>query len=79
MVSEEDENLFEHLRLWRKDTAEEMGVPPYVIFHDATLAAIAKLKPDSSSALGTVSGVGEKKLDAYGDEILGLVTKHLAA
>ena len=79
LVSEEDENLFEHLRLWRKDTAEEMGVPPYVIFHDATLAAIAKLKPDSTSALGTVSGVGEKKLDAYGDEILGLVTKHLAA
>lgn len=73
LVSAEDENLFEHLRLWRKDTAEDLGVPPYVVFHDATLAAIAKSRPNSTEALRGVSGVGEKKLEAYGDEILRLV------
>lgn len=79
LVSSEDENLFELLRLWRKDTAEELGVPPYVIFHDATLAAITKTRPDNIAALGEVSGVGEKKLDAYGDEILRLVAEHIPA
>ncbi len=79
LVSREDENLFERLRLWRKETAEELEVPPYVVFHDATLAAIAKVKPGSVDALGNVSGVGQKKLDAYGDEILSLVAQYVAA
>ncbi len=77
LVSTEDENLFEGLRLWRKETAEDLGVPPYVIFHDATLAAITKTRPGSIVALGGVSGIGEKKLAAYGDEILRLVAQYI--
>ena len=73
LVDAADEDLFENLRLWRKQTAEEQGVPPYVIFHDATLAAIASLKPDSIEALGEVPGIGAKKLDAYGWELLRLL------
>ena len=73
LVSTEDQDLFERLRLWRKDTAEEQGVPPYVIFHDATLAAIAAERPDSIEALQHVQGIGAKKLDAYGYEILSLI------
>ena len=73
LVSTEDQDLFERLRLWRKDTAEEQGVPPYVIFHDATLAAIAADRPDSIEALQHVQGIGAKKLDAYGYEILSLI------
>ncbi len=75
LVSEADQDLFERLRLWRKDTAEEQGVPPYVIFHDATLAAIAAGRPDSIATLQDVPGIGAKKLDAYGYEILSLVSE----
>ncbi len=79
LVDAADENLFERLRLWRKDTADELGKPPYVIFHDATLAAIAALKPDSLEALGAVSGVGAKKLDTWGEEILAVLAAHSEA
>ena len=61
---------FERLRAWRRDTAKAAGVPPYVIFHDATLRAIAVLAPDSLGALGEVSGVGETKRARYGEGLL---------
>ncbi len=66
--------LFEQLRVWRAATAKELGVPAYVIFHDATLRAIAELAPASLSDLGTVSGVGAAKLDRYGADIMALVS-----
>jgi ATP-dependent DNA helicase RecQ len=50
--------------------AREHNLPAYVIFHDATLAAIAALAPDSLDALAGVSGLGAKKLEAYGDAVL---------
>ena len=49
------------------------GLPPYVIFHDATLAAIAAAHPESHDDLAGISGIGAKKLERYGDEILGVV------
>ncbi len=73
LVSEADQDLFERLRLWRKDTAEEQGVPPYVIFHDATLAGIAAGRPGTIQDLQGIPGIGAKKLDAYGYEVLSLV------
>ncbi|MGJ8668102.1 MAG: DNA helicase RecQ [Oceanococcus sp.] len=73
LVSDEDQNLFERLRLWRKDVAEEQGVPPYVIFHDATLAGVAAGRPESIEQLQSIPGIGAKKLDAYGYEVLTLV------
>ncbi|CAN5391696.1 DNA helicase RecQ [soil metagenome] len=65
-----DDPLFDALRACRRELALEAGVPPYVIFHDSTLREMAQYRPDSLSALGTVSGVGTRKLDAYGDAFL---------
>ena len=65
-----DQPLFEALRAWRKDEAGRQHVPPYVIFHDRTLAEIARLRPAGLSALGAVSGVGEGKLARYGEAVL---------
>lgn len=50
--------------------AKEHGLPAYVIFHDATLAEMARAKPTSLDEMSTISGVGAKKLEAYGREIL---------
>ncbi|MEV7423099.1 DNA helicase RecQ [Streptomyces sp. NPDC091212] len=61
---------FEALRAWRGASAKEQGVPAYVIFHDATLRAIAVLGPSTLAELGTVTGVGENKLAKYGEQIL---------
>ena len=65
--------LFERLRAWRGATAKEQGVPAYVIFHDATLRAIAALAPASMDQLGTVNGVGQSKLTKFGDQVLAVV------
>lgn len=65
--------VFERLRAWRKDEAQRQHVPPYVIFHDATLAEIAMRRPSSRPALAAVSGVGEGKLDRYGEAVLEVV------
>lgn len=69
----EDAALFESLRVWRRETASEAGVPPYVIFHDATLAEIVSAKPQSLADLSDVSGVGEAKLARYGEAVVALV------
>jgi ATP-dependent DNA helicase RecQ len=61
---------FAALRTWRAEVAKEHNLPAYVVFHDATLAAMATEQPTSLDALGRISGVGAKKLEAYGSEIL---------
>ncbi|MBU1756480.1 MAG: HRDC domain-containing protein, partial [Alphaproteobacteria bacterium] len=62
--------LFEALRALRKELADEAQVPPYVVFHDATLRAMAEARPRSLSALSRIPGVGAKKLEAYGARFL---------
>jgi ATP-dependent DNA helicase RecQ len=69
-LSPEQESVFEELRAWRGATAKEQGVPAYVVFHDATLRAIAAAGPSSLPELMGISGVGESKLAKYGDGIL---------
>jgi ATP-dependent DNA helicase RecQ len=69
----EDGKLFEALRAWRRQTASAAGVPPYVIFHDATLAAIVEAKPADLAALGRVSGIGEAKLKRHGTHVLAVL------
>ncbi|MFF9125822.1 DNA helicase RecQ [Streptomyces sp. NPDC014889] len=64
---------FEALRAWRAEQAREQGVPAYVIFHDATLREIVSLWPTSVAQLGTVGGVGEKKLATYGEGVLAVL------
>ena len=65
--------MFDALRAWRAEVAREHGLPAYVIFHDATLAEMARERPATLEALAGVSGVGAKKLEAYGQEILRVV------
>jgi len=72
-LPEESLPVFERLRAWRRDLAAEHGVPAYVIFHDATLKEIARTRPGSLGELRGIAGVGERKLEAYGGEILALV------
>ena len=67
------EALFERLKQWRRATASERGVPPYVIFHDATLRGIAERRPATLAELAGIGGVGEKKLDAYGAQLIDLI------
>ncbi|PJJ73437.1 ATP-dependent DNA helicase RecQ [Diaminobutyricimonas aerilata] len=67
--------LFERLRAWRAGVAREQGVPAYVVFGDATLRGIAATRPGSLEALSTISGVGEKKLESYGEAVLELVSQ----
>jgi ATP-dependent DNA helicase RecQ len=66
---------FTALKAWRGEVARAHNLPAYVIFHDATLAAIAALAPQSLEDLQGISGIGAKKLEAYGDEVLRVVAQ----
>jgi ATP-dependent DNA helicase RecQ len=74
-LSKSEQAIFEKLRWWRVETARSHGVPAYVIFVDATLREIAKVKPSSIDDLRGVTGVGEKKLISYGDEIVAIINE----
>ncbi len=67
---------FTALKAWRSQVAREHNVPAYVVFHDATLAEMARSLPRSLGALGAISGVGAKKLGVYGDALLALLEEH---
>ncbi|RYY34270.1 MAG: ATP-dependent DNA helicase RecQ, partial [Sphingomonadales bacterium] len=67
------EPLFEALRARRRELAMEAQVPPYVIFHDSVLRDMASEKPGSLDALGRISGIGSRKLEAYGDAFLQVI------
>jgi ATP-dependent DNA helicase RecQ len=74
-MSPDASSLFERLRTWRAATAKEQGVPAYVVFSDATLRGIAELAPTTTDALGTVSGIGQVKLERYGPAVLAVVAE----
>ncbi len=78
-LSAPQQALFEKLRWWRVETARSHNVPAYVIFHDATLREIARAMPVTLDELRQVSGVGEKKLETYGAELIDLVSGQEAA
>ena len=68
--------LFDALRELRRELAVEGQVPPYVIFHDAVLRAMATDRPSSRDELARINGVGAKKLDAFGDRFLDCIRRH---
>ncbi len=72
-LSSADGARFEKLRAWRAQIAREHGVPAYVVFHDDTLQAIAHRQPRSLGELRSISGIGEKKLERYGAQLLAVV------
>ena len=78
-LSPADGSLFEALRAMRAALAREQGVPAYVIFHDATLRAIAAQRPKTVDALGQISGVGASKMERYGSDVLSVVRQRETA
>jgi DNA helicase-2/ATP-dependent DNA helicase PcrA len=68
-----DEATFEALRVWRLAVAGANNVPAYVVFTDATLTAIAEKTPESSGKLASISGVGARKLERYGKDVLAIL------
>jgi ATP-dependent DNA helicase RecQ len=73
VVDAEDQALWNALRSCRKRLAEEQGVPPYVIFHDATLREMLAFRPLNEDQLRTITGVGASKLKRYGEEFLAVI------
>lgn len=73
------EPLFEALRQRRRELALQQGVPPYVVFHDSTLAAMAELRPQSLGEFADLPGVGARKLDTYGAAFLEVIREHETA
>jgi len=68
-----DDPLFDALRNKRRELAQAANVPPYVIFHDSVLREMASLKPASRAALAQISGIGARKMEAYGDAFLSVI------
>ena len=75
-TAEPDTLLWEALRARRLQLAKAQGVPPYVVFHDATLAEMVEQRPRTLSQLAHISGVGERKLAAYGEDFLEVIRAH---
>ncbi len=75
-VSEADRLLWEALRALRKQLAEEQGVPPYVVFHDSTLLEMVELRPTTLAGLSAISGVGQHKLERYGERFIAVIREH---
>jgi ATP-dependent DNA helicase RecQ len=73
-LSDADQPLFDQLRALRRELASDAGVPPYVVFHDSTLRAMAASRPDTLAALGRVPGVGAAKLDRWGPAFLAAIS-----
>jgi DNA helicase-2/ATP-dependent DNA helicase PcrA len=71
--SQVDVDLLERLRAWRASTARDQGAPAFVVFTDATLQAIAESRPGSVAELVALPGIGQAKLDRYGEDVLTLV------
>ena len=75
-LSTPNKQLWEQLRTRRKTLAEKEGVPPYVIFHDATLMEMIELQPKTHADLSQINGIGSARLEKYGDEFLALLSSH---
>ena len=69
----ENMSLFDKLRLVRKDLAREFGIPPYLVFNDATLHEMVDQRPVTDAEMGRISGVGERKLHRFGDRFMTVI------
>jgi DNA helicase II / ATP-dependent DNA helicase PcrA len=73
-----DPAVLDALRTWRATAARAAGVPAFLIFHDATLAAVAEARPRNRDALLALPGLGPVKADRYGEAVLEVVARHAA-
>jgi len=71
-----DRTLFQALRVWRRDEAQERGVPPYVIFSDKTLRELARVQPTTLTELRGIYGIGDAKLEAFGKALIAKISEH---
>ncbi|HEX5054926.1 MAG TPA: DNA helicase RecQ [Gammaproteobacteria bacterium] len=78
-ATDADTRLWEALRARRLELAKAQGVPPYVVFHDATLAEMVARRPRTLSEFSEISGVGQRKLAAYGEHFLDVIRSHAGA
>jgi ATP-dependent DNA helicase RecQ len=74
-----DEKLWEALKAQRTELAREQGVPPYVIFHDSTLQEMVKSTPATLDQFSRIGGVGQAKLERYGEHFIKVIQEHLEA
>jgi ATP-dependent DNA helicase RecQ len=70
-----DQTLFDALRNWRREVASRKGIPPFTIFHDSSLRDISRIRPTTLERLHWISGVGDVKLQEFGDEVLKIVAR----
>jgi ATP-dependent DNA helicase RecQ len=75
-VVQAESELQEYLREWRRNTAKEQGVPAFVVLHDTTLEEICRIRPSSIAQLLTITGIGERKADMYGQRILAALRSY---
>ena len=73
LESDADPGLLGELKAWRTGLARERGVPPYVVFPDKTLIALAAMRPADEEALLAVPGIGPKKAEEFGEALLELI------
>ena len=71
-----DQELFEELRQCRSRLSKAESVPPYVIFHDKTLIEMTRKRPSTLEKMGNIAGIGEKKLDKFGQDFLDIINQH---
>ncbi|RLA48019.1 MAG: DNA helicase RecQ [Gammaproteobacteria bacterium] len=76
LIRPQDQTLWDSLRSLRSELAEQFGVPPYVIFHDATLHEMIKNRPLNTTDMAHISGVGKQKLDRYGQQFISEIASH---
>ena len=72
-LTPEEDDIFHHLRHWCYQEANKLNVPPYVIFHDAVLKTFVKTYPQTLDELYAVRGIGKRKIDMYGKQILAVL------
>lgn len=70
-----DKELYNKLKVWRKIIAHKEGIRPYIIFSDTSLINISNVKPKTKEELMEIRGMGEKKFEKYGEELLSLINK----
>jgi ATP-dependent DNA helicase RecQ len=76
-LSDAEQGLWDALRECRRKLAEEQDIPPYMIFHDATLMQMLEHRPDNRQQFAQLSGVGERKLELYADDFLGVIREYV--
>lgn len=76
-VRQEKMDLFEELRVVRRELSQQFGIPPYLVFNDATLQEMVAEKPITDAEMGRISGVGERKLHRFGDAFMTVIKKHV--